>query len=138
MKIIIPDSNVVFSSLRQKDSKLISLLEEGGDFAFYTPNFLVVELFKHRERLRAKSKLNEDEFLEVLNGIVQKINFFNETFISVGNFIAAYRLCKDIDPKDTVFVALTFELEGQLWTRDEELRRGLLKKGFRSFFDENE
>lgn len=42
----------------------------------------------------------------------------------------------DIDPKDTLFVALVLQYDGQLWTRDEELRVGLWKKGFRAFFEE--
>ncbi len=56
--------------------------------------------------------------------------------ISTANFVAAYRLCKDIDPKDFLFVALTLEIDGELWTRDEELKRGLERKGFLLFFEE--
>lgn len=40
--------------------------------------------------------------------------------------------------KDTPFVALALEMEAQLWTRDQELKDGLRRKGFDRFFDENE
>jgi hypothetical protein len=33
-------------------------------------------------------------------------------------------------------VAIVLQHDALLWTRDEVLRTGLLKKGFRSFFDE--
>ncbi len=45
-------------------------------------------------------------------------------------------LCADIDEKDTLFVALTLELNGKLWTHDEILKTGLKRKGFNSFSDE--
>ncbi len=48
----------------------------------------------------------------------------------------AYYLCRDIDPKDTSFIALTIKLDAVFWTRDEVLKRGLTAKGFRRFFEE--
>ena len=56
--------------------------------------------------------------------------------ISIGNYIEAYRLCKDVDEKDTPFVALSLEMGYEIWTRDEELKTGLRKKGFDNFYDE--
>jgi predicted nucleic acid-binding protein len=43
-----------------------------------------------------------------------------------------------VDEKDTPFVALTLELKAELWTKDDTLKRGLIKKGFNSFFEEIE
>ncbi|MEM1322332.1 MAG: PIN domain-containing protein [Bacteroidota bacterium] len=68
--------------------------------------------------------------------MLNKIIFVNEADISTVNFIAAYRLCKDIDEKDTPFIALSLELECKIWTRDKELKYGLLKKGFDAFYEE--
>jgi predicted nucleic acid-binding protein len=134
---IIVDTNILFSSLRAKNSKLRILLER-EDLHFYTPNFLMVEIFKHKERILQKSKATEDEVYEILYKTLHQITFINEETISLGNFIEAYKLCGDIDEKDTPFVALTLELEGELWTKDDVLKRGLIKKGFNSFFVENE
>lgn len=67
---------------------------------------------------------------------MQQISFVNEEFISLGNMIHAYKLCSGIDEKDTVFVALSLELEAELWTQDKELKNGLQTKGFDNFFDE--
>lgn len=133
MKKVIVDTNILFSSLRSKNSKLRVVLER-EDLHFYAPNFLMVEIFKHKERILQKSKATEDEVYEVLYKTLHKITFINEETISLGNFIEAYKLCGDIDEKDTPFVALTLELEGELWTKDDFLKRGLIKKGFNSFF----
>jgi predicted nucleic acid-binding protein len=52
----------------------------------------------------------------------------------LGNFVEEYRLFGDIDEKDTPFVALALELEGELWMMDETLKIDLKRKGFNSFF----
>ena len=137
MRKIIVDTNILFSSLRAKNSKLRIVLER-EDLHFYTPNFLMVEIFKHKERILQKSKATEDEVYEILYKTLHKITFINEETISLANFIEAYKLCGNIDEKDTPFVALTLELEGELWTKDDVLKRGLIKKGFSSFFVEHE
>jgi predicted nucleic acid-binding protein len=135
MKKVVVDTNILFSSLRAKNSKLRQVLDS-EDCRFFTPNFLMVEIFKHKERILQKSKVTEDEVYEILYKTLHKINFVNEETISLGNFIEAYKLCGNIDEKDTPFVALTLELEAELWTKDDVLKRGLIKKGFSSFFDE--
>ena len=47
----------------------------------------------------------------------------------------AFRFCKDVDENDTAFVALTLELNALLWTKDDELKSGLRRKGFDRFFE---
>lgn len=137
MRKIVVDTNILFSSLRAKNSRLRRILER-EDCRFYAPNFLMVEIFKHKERILNKSKVTEEEVYEILYQTLHKIIFISEETISLENFIEAYKLCVNIDEKDTPFVALTLEIEGELWTKDDVLKRGLIKKGFDSFFDENE
>jgi len=135
MKKVIIDSNIVFSSLRGKNSLTRDKILNSQD-KYYAPNFLIGEIFKHKERILKKSKASEEETLEYLLKILSRINFISEDSISTGNFIAAYRLCKDIDEKDTPFIALSLELGYELWTRDNELKSGLIKKGFDNFYEE--
>jgi predicted nucleic acid-binding protein len=101
---------------------------------FLRAQFLMVEIFKHKERILQKSKATEDEVYEILYRTLHKITFINEETISLENFIEAYKLCGNIDEKDTPFIALTLEIEGELWTNDVVLKRGLIKKGFDYFF----
>ncbi|PSR03109.1 MAG: nucleotide-binding protein, PIN domain-containing protein [Bacteroidetes bacterium SW_11_45_7] len=135
MKRIVIDSNLIFSALRGRESITRNRILNSQDL-FFTPNFLIGEIFKHKESILKKSKASEEETLEFLLKILNRIHFINEENISTGNFIGAYRLCHDVDEKDTPFVALALELGYDLWTRDEELKNGLKKKGFVHFIEE--
>jgi predicted nucleic acid-binding protein len=137
MKSIIVDTNIIFSALRSKDSHTRAKLLTSRH-KFYTPNFLIVEIFKHKKRIVQKAKTSDEEIFEFLNKTLQKIHFVSEELIAVEHIITAYHLCKDVDEKDTPFIALAIEMEAELWTRDQELKEGLLRKGFNRFFDENE
>ena len=137
MKKVVIDHNILFAAIHTTSSWTRQKLLK-APFQFYTPNFLIVELFKHRQRIVAKAKASEEDVLSYLSQILQKVHFFNEEIISVENFIEAFHLCKDVDENDTTYIALTLELGGVLWTRDEELKTGLKAKGFTQFFDENE
>ena len=135
-KIIIVDTNIIFSILRNGKTKARNIIFEQQEYEFYAPNFLSVELFKHKERILQKGKLEEDEVYELLQSLFDNINFVNEMLVSTENVIYAYRLCKDVDEKDIPFVALCLELDGLLWTRDEKLKSHLKQKGFDCFFEQ--
>lgn len=128
------DTNIVFKALRLKSSAIRDILAE-NQYQFYAPKFLIVEIFKHKEKLLRNNIQLEDELYEYLNGLLQRIIFVNEDTISIGNYVEAYRLCKGIDEKDVPFVALALELGCPLWTRDQPIRDGLMARGFTDFFD---
>jgi len=69
---------------------------------------------------------------------MRHIDFYDENSISVNALKNAWELVKDVDPKDLLFVALTLELKGLLWTGDNKLRSGLKNKGFDAFFELSE
>ncbi len=135
-KRVVIDTNIIFKSLRSKYSKYRDILDK-NDLVFYCPNYLISEIFKHKERMIKASKVGEEGVYELLEKTLQKINFVNEEFISLENLIYANRLCNDIDEKDTLFVALSLEFACDFWTKDEELILGLKQKGFHSFFDDS-
>jgi predicted nucleic acid-binding protein len=130
---IVIDSNIVFKALRLKNSFMRDVLSQ-ENYHFYAPKFLLVEIFKHKEKILKNNTQLEDEFYEYLNILLNRITFINEDIVSIGNYVEAYRLCKDIDEKDVPFVALALELNCELWTYDEPIKKGLSSKGFNSFF----
>lgn len=136
MTKVIIDSNIVFSALRGTDSLTLRRILQSGE-QYFAPNFLISEIFMHKERILKKSKISEEKTYEAFIKVFNKITFVNEENISTANFITAFRFCKDVDKKDTPFVALSLELGYPLWTRDKELKTGLQQKGFTHFFDEN-
>ncbi len=131
---VVVDTSIFISLLLSKDTARRRRLQTDPDHSFYCPRFFLVELFKHKERIAEASDLNEDELLECLYELLARIRFVEEGAIPIGTWMEARRLCVDVDPKDTPFVALTLHLDGWLWSADGELKTGLLPKGFNRFF----
>ena len=79
--------------------------------------------------------MKEDDLLAALHVLVSRLEFVNEANTALGLWVEAYRLCKDVDEKDTPYVALTLHLDGRLWTEDAQLKQALCAKGFDGFFE---
>jgi predicted nucleic acid-binding protein len=132
MKLVV-DANILFSSLLPVASKIRELLLS-KEYDFYAPSFLVVEIFRHKDKIFKNSKLTDEEIYELLNKIIERIHLTQNEFVTIENRVKAYDLCKDVDPKDAVYVALCLELEAGLWTGDKKLIRHLSQQGFENFF----
>lgn len=129
-KILVIDTNIIFSALIPQKSKIRNLLFD-SDIKFYAPNFLIYEIYAHKEKILKNSKLNEHNFYILFNNILECIRFVPMDLIDMQSRHKAYELCKGIDEKDTPFVALAIYLDCPLWTGDKTLKKGLLKKGFK-------
>ena len=136
MNGLIVDTNILFAALRSEASLTRrQLLKQ--TVPLYAPNYIIGELFNHQSRWLSKGKSSSAQTTELMFKLMSKITFINEAQISTPNFIAAYRLCRGIDENDTPFVALSLELGCPFWTRDEKLKTGLIKAGFRNFYEES-
>ncbi|MBE0539951.1 MAG: hypothetical protein IH623_01000 [Verrucomicrobia bacterium] len=131
---VIVDANIAFKCLITGRGDLRERFGPGGYPQLFTPSFLFVELFKHKDRLMRSSGLAEAELLSGLHTLLNQLTFVHEADIPVGTWIEAYRLCKEVDAKDTPYVALTLHLAGHLWTEDGVLKDGLQSRGFDRFF----
>jgi predicted nucleic acid-binding protein len=132
---VIVDANIAFKALASNRGDLRQRLSPSTNLKLYCPRFLFVELFKHRGRLATAANLSEDELVQALQILVSRLEFVTEANIPVGMWMEAYRLCKDVDEKDTPYVALALYLEGYFWTDDITLKTGLEGKGFTAFFE---
>src|SRR5258708_34140207 len=90
---------------------------------------------KHKDRLLRATQLPETSLLEALYALVSRLDLVNEANIPIGTWMEAYRLCRDVDEKDTAYVALTLWMYGRLWTEDKELKLALRARCFSSFFE---
>lgn len=134
MDLVVVDTNILFAALLHKELRRRQTILADSTHRFFAPRFVVVELFKHKERIAAATQLPEDELLDCLNALLARITFVEEGVIPIGTWMEGRRLCA-IDPKDAPFVTLTLHLDGRLWTDDAELKTALLAKGFDRFFD---
>ncbi len=132
-KALVVDTNIIFSALIPDQSRIRDLFFE-SDILFYAPNYLIYEIYAHKEKLLKNSKLNEQEFYIILNNLLECIQFVPIALIDQTSKKKAYMLCKDIDEKDTPFVALSIYLNHPLWTGDKALKVGLKRKNFELLF----
>ncbi|MDD2723047.1 MAG: PIN domain-containing protein [Methylovulum sp.] len=131
---VIVDTNILFSALLSNRSKFAETLL-ATENAFFVCEMVLVELFKHKEKIIKISGLSEDEIIQLYPIYLKKVHLYKEELISIENRHQAYQLCHDIDKHDSAHIALTLELKGLLWTGDKVLKEGLIKKGFTHFFD---
>jgi predicted nucleic acid-binding protein len=132
-EIIVVDTNIIISALIS-DSRKIRRNLSRKDLLFVAPKFIIVELFKHAPKIQKAAKLSKDDILGLLSSIINQIDFYDEDLISVGNWVEAFRLCRETDEKDTPYIALSLELNAKVWTNDDQLKIGLRKKGFNDFY----
>ncbi|QPH39694.1 PIN domain-containing protein [Pedobacter endophyticus] len=130
MKIIV-DTNIVFSAILNSNSLIGKIiLNSKHHFQFFTCNYLKIEIQRHRHKLLKITKLTNSELFELEELFTHKIKFIDERLILKNTLIETEAQLKTIDPSDAVFVALTKQLKGKLWTGDMQLCRGLRAKGF--------
>ncbi|HXC34542.1 MAG TPA: PIN domain-containing protein [Candidatus Acidoferrales bacterium] len=132
---VIVDANIAFKCLIKGRGDLRERIGPGGHPQLFTPQFLFVELFKHKERLIRASGLPEDDLLAGIHTLLNQLTFIHEADIPIGVWVEAFRLCKEIDPKDTPYIALTLHMEGNFWTEDQVLKVALRKQNFVEFFE---
>jgi predicted nucleic acid-binding protein len=132
---VVVDANIAFKCLLSNRGQLRERIGPSGHPQFFSPRFLFVEMFKHKERLARAANLAEIELLEALYALVSRLEFVNEANIPIGTWVEASRLCKGIDEMDTPYVALTLHIDGRFWTEDKMLKDALLARGFEQFFE---
>ncbi|HEX7585891.1 MAG TPA: PIN domain-containing protein [Prolixibacteraceae bacterium] len=79
---VVVDTNLIFSALIPKASQIREVLFESM-LTFYSPNFLITEIYKHKDKLLKSSKLTESEFYLYFNGIIERIKFIPSDFIGL-------------------------------------------------------
>ena len=84
---VIVDANIAFKCLHAGRGDLRGRIGPGQHPHFFSPRFLFVELFKHKEWLASAAKLPQAEFLEALYALVSRLEFVNEANIPVGTWV---------------------------------------------------
>ncbi|MCG2709257.1 MAG: PIN domain-containing protein [Thermodesulfovibrionales bacterium] len=129
MKAVI-DSNIIFSAIISGKQFYIDIIQSNE---FYTPDIVFIELEKYETRIIEKSRLPIEDFRKFVKMLFEEIVVIPKMAISKENWQKAYNLCKDVDEKDTPFIALSLELSMPVWTNDKSLTDGLKAKDFNQF-----
>jgi len=138
-RITIVDSNIVFSALLNPHSNFAdALLKPKSKNKFYSTTSLVLEIERHKTKIKKIAGYSEEEFQFLYRVITSKIKFFNSNLIPSETLDYANDLCNDIDVDDSEFIALTEHVHGCLWTGDKKLKKGLLNKRWDRFVTTDE
>ena len=121
------DANVLFSAFISGKIVYRLLFSE---HTIYLPDFAFLEIEKYKQRILKKTKLSEQEFQEFVLKLLTNVTVIPNLLISQRSLKDAYELCKDIDEKDTVYIAVALELDVTLITSDKTLFAGLKERNF--------
>jgi predicted nucleic acid-binding protein len=132
---VIVDTNIAFSAILNSSGRIGKVLFNSRDvFHFVSCKYMLTEIDRNRIKLQTLTGLEKVELNEIISSITGRINLISEEFISKANLLKAEAIVKDVDFNDLLFVGLTLELRGKLWTGDKKLIRGLTANGFNQFF----
>ncbi|MFK7948589.1 MAG: PIN domain-containing protein [Saprospiraceae bacterium] len=135
MKIIILDTNIVFSAILNPNNNIGEILFNNDKLEFYTSEYLREEINRHKHRIIELAKTSETDVDEAIFQIYKRINFISDEQIPFNIWYEYASLVRDIDMDDLPYVALTVYLDGLLWTGDLKLLNGLIAKGFDKCID---
>jgi predicted nucleic acid-binding protein len=124
MKLVIDTNRIMAGLLRDSTSRRIILHES---FSFFAPDYIEIELAKHRPYLMKKAKILEPDFDLLMLTLLDRIilvpfeDFEHE-------YDRAMRIMETIDENDSPFLAVGLALGiGSIWTEDRHfLRQDLL------------
>jgi predicted nucleic acid-binding protein len=130
MKVIV-DANIVFSAILNTDGRIGDLLlNSGGLVNFVSPRYMSSEVKKYFSKIQFLSGKSLEEIERIYFKIQKVITHISEEQVPQEIWIKADEILKDIDPKDTPYLAFAKFLEVKIWTGDKALKTGLSKKGF--------
>jgi len=128
---IVVDTNIIFSAIIHDKGKIGELLlNKPNDVQFLAPDFLLEELTNHTQKLLSLTGYSEDEYQQIKSFVTKPIEFIKSDEISKEYWETSFQILKDIDEKDTSFLALTMQVGGFLWTGDKKLIKGLKNKNY--------
>ncbi len=119
--ILVVDTNRIIAGLLRDSVTREILLHP--DLVFLAPDFILMEIRKHRNLILSKSGLSEDAFEDILDTLFSKISIIPRSEFE-SHLEDAYGLIGHIDPDDVAFIALSLGSEnGGIWTDDRDFEK---------------
>ena len=115
---LIIDANVLFSALI-KDSFAYTLLFSDA-FHLFTPEYIFIELEKHKEEILKKTERTEEEFFRLIEIIKRRI-----VIVPLEELVPYVEEAEKLtpDPDDMAYFALALKLNCTIWSNDKKLKK---------------
>jgi predicted nucleic acid-binding protein len=120
---LVVDANIIFSALI-KDNSITRKILNSKFFEFYCPYYVIRELNRYEDLIILKrEKLNQKMPYNILLPLIlKKINKIPKEEYE-DKIKEAYEIMKDIDEKDTHYIALALKLNCPIWSNDNDLKK---------------
>jgi predicted nucleic acid-binding protein len=105
---VVVDTNVLFSALLKGSGYFAEVLLR-SEHQFYVCESVLVELFKHKEKILRLSRLEEDDLTRFYHVLLRHLHLHKEDLIAPEHWRVAQSLCLGVDESDTPHVALTLD-----------------------------
>ncbi len=129
MKVIV-DANIVFSGILNTNGKIGDLLlNSEGLIEFISARYMFDELIKYYPKIQNLTGKTFNDVGRIHYKLTKTMKNISENQVPKEIWRETYNIMKDIDPKDTPYLALSKYLQSKIWTGDKALKKGLLKKG---------
>jgi predicted nucleic acid-binding protein len=127
--IVVTDSNIIFSALYTPNGVIASILKNKNKIQLLAPNFLILEIKNHFNKILVHRKITKKELQDEFNDLIKNIDIINIEEIPKNIVLQAIEIVKEIDIDDTIFVALHLYTKHKIWTTDNILNTYLKEKG---------
>lgn len=120
MIFIVDTNRIIAGLLRDSTSRKILLNKR---FEFYAPDYLLLEIQKHKKLILKKSKLSKSKLQIIFDLLIERINIVPKSKIE-GYINEAKEIIGDIDPDDVPFIALALAIPNNgIWSDDKHLKK---------------
>jgi predicted nucleic acid-binding protein len=127
LKKYVIDANILFSAIIGSRRVYLELIK---NVELYAPDYILKEIEKYEQLLLKKTKLTKKELNDFLIKLFKGVTILPSIIMNRESKQKAMDLCKDIDEKDTPYVALAIEMDVSVISNDKKLYKGLKEKGF--------
>ncbi|WP_462249517.1 PIN domain-containing protein [Ferruginibacter sp.] len=129
--VVIVDANILISAILNINGRIADLIfSNSSTIDFVVPAFIQTELKAKQKKICSENNITTGQFNQNALLLLTQILIINDDEISDAMFEKAFELTKNIDPKDTIYVALAISLDALFLTGDLKLIRALNRKGF--------
>lgn len=126
VKIIVVDTNIVFSGILTPTGKISKLLTaKRGQIRYIAPAYLMEELHAHKLKILKITNYSESQYERLRNIVIRHVEFFESSYIAEACQLRATNDLAMVDIDDIPFLALAYQEGAHLWTGDKKLIQGL-------------
>lgn len=120
MRLVIDTNRIMAGLLKDSTSRRIILHRS---FEFFAPDYIGIELFKHRPYLMKKAKISPQDFDQLMHTLLENVILVPyEDFEST--YQRAIEIMKPVDENDAPFLAVGIALGiDHIWTEDRHFQK---------------